>query len=399
MATMATEDNHQKDEIIAANRPAEPQKKDREAGQGPTELPGAPDILKKEYPRPQELREKKPVLPNIPSRVSLKDIPLPEYMKGAVKRVFSQQKSPLSQSAREIGLGPERAPIPERERMNVVSVSPENRTEIDTDGIPVIRTYADDMKREMKRRGATLTSIVGEERARSAKQKLSAGKAPALPKRNILLIAGTFVLIGVGSAALVAALILTKKEEVLPPETKLIYTNAQKIVFLDENTPLPALLAQSRADSKISLGETENFVIAKNGAVLSPEEVLILLGAPPALARNALDIMVGVHSFDRNQPFIIVTTSFYDLSFQAMLAWETSIAETLGDFFKPVQANSSVPPPLVFSDTIFKNIDVRKSNAEWPILYTFPERGILIITTNQNTLNEILVRLSASSVR
>lgn len=394
---MATEDNHQKDEITAANRPAEPQKKDREAGQGPAEQSGAPDLLKKEYPKPDALKQKKPVLPNIPSRVSLKDIPLPAYMKGAVKKVFSQQKSPLSQSAREIGLGPERTPIPER--MNVVSVSPENRTEIDTDGIPVIRTYADDMKREMKRRGATLTSIVGEERARSAKQKLSAGKALALPKRNILLIAGALVLIGVGVAALAAALILTKKDEILPPETKLIYTNAQKIVFLDESSTLPALLARARADSKISLGETENFVIAKNGAVLSPEEVLILLGAPPALARNALDIMVGVHSFDRNQPFIIITTSFYDLSFQAMLAWETSIAETLGDFFKPVQAPSSVPPPLAFLDTIFKNVDVRKSNAEWPILYTFPERDILIITTNQNTLNEILTRVSASSAR
>ena len=79
-----------------------------------------------------------------------------------------------------------------------------------------------------------------------------------------------------------------------------------------------------------------------------------------------------------------------------MLVWEGGMAETLGDFFKPVNATGR-PPELHFTDGIFKNIDVRSSERTWPIVYAFPERDLLIITTNENTLTEILTRLAVTS--
>jgi len=414
---MATADNHKGDEIVDNTQLEELEKKELETARAAAELSnalagrdtalpetppqraesGSKNMLDKEYPRAAELKRDTPTLPKIPSKVSLKDIALPEYMKGPARGEGKPtQDALLSQSAREIGMGPTRQDSPERK--NIVSVSPENRTEIDDNGLPKIRTYASDMNREMKRRGATLTTIVGEERERMARQKIQKENTPAVPKRNIVFILGALALVGIGIASVVAAFILTKKDTLPVPAIKLINTNAQKIVLLDDTATLPELLADARATADIALGEVEDFVIVRNGALLSPEEILTLLGAPATLARNATAIMVGVHSFDRNQPFIIATTSFYDLSYQAMLLWEKSIAETLGGFFKPVNA-SAIPPPLVFSDAIFKNIDIRTSNATWPIVYSFPAKDLLIITTNQNTLNEILTRLSISSAR
>jgi len=413
---MATGDNQTEGGITAHNQPGEPKKKEpgseraaeflHNQEEAPTakaaplqRAENAPkSVLDKKYPAPAELKRDNPTPASLPSKVSLKDIALPEYMKGvALKKKEGLSQDPrLSQSAREIGLGPERHIPPHRK--NIVSVLPEYRTEIDENGLPKIRTYANDMSREMKRRGATLTTIVGEERERLAKQKIAGEKVSVAPKRNIILIAGALILIGVGVASVAAALILTKKDALPAPAVKLIHTNAEEFVMLGEGAVLSESLANARADASISLGEIEDFVIVRNGALLSPEEILTLLGAPSALARNATAIMVGVHAFDRNQPFIVIVTSFYDLSFQAMLSWEKTIAETLGGFFKPVNVPAVLPPPA-FSDTIFKNVDVRKSDAAWPILYTFPSKEILIITTNKNTLNEILTRLSASSAR
>lgn len=350
-------------------------------------------LLKKKYPKPEELQPKTAAPTDIPSKISLKDIPLPERMKGAEDASASLPKNAasFSRSAREVGIAPQSAT--ERD-MRVVSVAASHRTEIDEQGLPVIRTYAADMNREIKKKGATLTTIVGAERERAAREKIQPQKTTS-SSRKWILIGGAILFVVVGAGAIGAAIFLTPKEELAPPEATLIYTNKQETIPLID-APLTEELASMRARAALPLGEVEHFIVVQNDVLVSPQEVLLALGAPSGLARNATKVMVGVHSFNRNQPFIIVTTSFYDLSFQAMLSWEDTMAESLKDFFKPAGVTTP-PPPLSFSDTIFKNIDVRQSGDAWPILYTFPTKDTLIITTNTNTLSEILTRLAAAA--
>lgn len=348
-------------------------------------------MLKKKYPTSQELRIEKSPLPNIPSKVSLTDIPLPAYMKGAVGSKSRAQGTLASvlQSAREAGIDPRR---PAKNEARIVAVKETHRSELDENGLPVIRTYAADMNREIQKKGATLASIVGEERERAAKAVGMRTDAPRLSARKAALAIGIGLFVVVGVGAIVSAIVLNKKEDPAVSEVPLIYVNARATIEVTDAVPLIEALARAREDSAISLGEVAYFIITKDGLPLEAKAVLEALGAPNGLSRNATRVMLGVHAFNRNQPFLIVRTSFYDSSFQAMLAWETSMAETLKDFFGPTGAGA--PPPLVFSDAIFKNIDMRQSTSVWPIIYAFPAKDTLIVTTNTNTLNEILTRLA-----
>lgn len=371
------------------------------APETPEEPREIPNILQKKYPTAEELKPEPPGAPDIPSKTSLKDIPLPPYMKGAVQGASSKNKSPagVSQGEREIGLG-SRPEVKTNQNLRIVSVAHDQRTEIDKNtGLPVIRTYAGDMNREIKAKGATLTAIVGAERERSAREKIRPKPAkPVLSPRRTALIAGTILFIVIGAGSLIIVSFLNKEEEIVPPEASLINANDRVTIAVDQEIPLTDTLADARQSARISLGEIQHFVITKDGVPAKPGEVLTLLGAPQALARNAVKLMIGVHAFDRNQPFLIVTTSFYDLSFQAMLSWEETMAETLQDFVRPA-ATAGEPPLLSFSDVIFKNLDVRQNVGGWPLLYTFVSKDTLIITTNTNTLNEILTRLAVSTAR
>ncbi|MBV9349677.1 MAG: hypothetical protein JO026_02905, partial [Patescibacteria group bacterium] len=106
-------------------------------------------------------------------------------------------------------------------------------------------------------------------------------------------------------------------------------------------------------------------------------------------------IFVGIHAFNHDQPLLLITVSGYDFAFQGMLTWEPTLSTSLGDFYAPAGAPSSPNAPvLTFTDAVTDNIDVRKSNAEWPIIWGFPRQDLLIITTNESTLREVMTRLS-----
>ncbi len=52
-----------------------------------------------------------------------------------------------------------------------------------------------------------------------------------------------------------------------------------------------------------------------------------------------------------------------------------------------------IPPTLSFTDTVLQNLDTRESQSSWPVIYAFPTQGLLIFTTNEYTLREIMTRL------
>ena len=109
-------------------------------------------------------------------------------------------------------------------------------------------------------------------------------------------------------------------------------------------------------------------------------------------AREVTAAMVGLHAFDRNQPFVLLEVTTYDRSFNALLEEERDLARALGFFFAPTPVlndgnivSASQAPNLEFRDQIIRNADVRVSQSEWPILYAYLNRTLLIVTTNEFT--------------
>ncbi len=388
-----------------------------------------PDVLKpaagtvppkKEFPKAGELKSPAGVeIPrDIPSTVSLADIPLPPSMKGAVpaslKKSVTQVEdapdlvaesstppphieTPLERSMREIGMTP-----PKDGALKIVSVKSEMRTEIDENGLPRIRTYATDMSQEIKKRGASLTTIVSQERERvaheavdrEARESISGGSRSKI----WLYLVGTLVFIIIGAGIIVAAMYFSTPEEAPIPYVSLIPVNSRANIPIEDTTNVVRTLSNLRKESQLPLGEVEEILLTKGGVPLAPADMLAKLGAPMALQRNATQVMVGFHAYNHIQPYVIVVVSTYDLSFNAMLQWEDRMAETLQGFFEPVGANSN-PPPLEFTDQVYRNIDTRRSQSSWQVVYAFPDQKTLILTTNDSTLQELLTRLSISETR
>jgi hypothetical protein len=255
------------------------------------------------------------------------------------------------------------------------------------------------LSEEIRKRGTTLTSIIGAEQKRATEEGTYGieGKKPSRIRLFIFLGGATLLLV-LGGVAVGIALLLSKPSQSVLPATTIIPINRQQAIESAAGGRLSSVLASAKDSASLNLGEVEELRITQNGIALTPAEILTSLGAPNELARNATGIMVGVHAFDHNQPFLLISVAAYDLAFQSMLAWEQRMDEGLGDFFKPsTLANSSVvnaPPALTFSDRVFENIDIRESQPAWHIIYTFPRPDLILITTNESTLREIVTRLS-----
>ena len=259
--------------------------------------------------------------------------------------------------------------------------------------LPRIRTYAADMSKAIKARGETLASIVNKEKT-TAKQQSGAAPAP-FSMRRIAILAGTAVLVLAGIGVLVAVFVFNPRDSVDIQSSGIIFANETFTVTARPEGQFVDQLAAIRRDQNLSLGEIMQFTLVENGTPITGAALAGRLRIPPSLTREISEIMVGIHAFDRNQPFIIMRIATYDRSFGAMLAWERDIGRDLAGFFAPTNASGGAPL-LIFTDEIVQNLDVRRSGGEWPVLYTFPEQGLLIITTNEFTLREITTRLSSS---
>lgn len=283
--------------------------------------------------------------------------------------------------------------IDRQQEMSVESSSTSKQEKGEND-LPRIRTYAADMNAAIEKRGATLASIVSEEKA-AAEKKPKAAVPQKEKRRTLILFIATFVLLFVGTGAIVTTIFLNQRQEAEDiRKTSIISPNNVTRVELQGGVPLAETLATIRTDANLSLGEMLRVDVMNAGRFATPQEILSALNVPESLRREVTDVMVGVHAFDRNQPFIIMSVSAYDRSFSAFLSWESEVGRAFDDFFAPLGARGN-PPFLSFSDVIVQNIDIRKSQTEWPVLYGYATRSVLIITTNEFTLREILSRLAS----
>lgn len=261
-------------------------------------------------------------------------------------------------------------------------------------GLPRIRTYAADMSKAIRTRGETLASIVASEKKRPA--KILSEEEILQKRKNIFIVSGAFLFFVLGIGAVAGVSYFIRDQHTTPSITENIIFANRTILVEVSATNVREKLALARANTDMSLGEVARLVPTENGMALSPQETAIRIGLPGTLAREVTDVMVGIHSFDRNQPFILMEIAAYDRSFNALLGAEAELGRNLQAFFAPHNATGE-SPRLLFHDAVIRNIDVRQSDSVWPILYSYPQRTLVVITTNEFTLREIMSRLSNRS--
>ncbi|MCW9054955.1 MAG: hypothetical protein OQJ98_03195 [Candidatus Pacebacteria bacterium] len=295
------------------------------------------------------------------------------------------------------------------------------RTQVNEGGLPRVRTFKEDVAEAVKGQKASLTSIAAAEarwRARMTSQ--DSAEQTESPVQKIAMVLGGIVFVAIGIAAVSYGLFFYEPERPTIEEavSSLIFAEKQTRVDITDLSARSILgrLEEKRQSTQLSLGQIAHLYLTTTDATTGELTLLTaqdFLRAIDARVSSAFlrsldpDFMLGIHSFDRNQTFLIFTTDSYQHAFSGMLDWEPSMIRELSPLVLRNVDNASkraIDPQTKeeivykksFEDVIIQNIDARVLRSDTEItqlLYAFPDQRTLIITTNENTLIEVITRL------
>jgi len=297
--------------------------------------------------------------------------------------------------------------------------------------VPHIKTYRNDATKAIKNQGESLTKIVLAEKKKAEEKtppvETNKIQIASTPKKttNKIIITG-LIIMGVSSGALVYLYQNNKKEasSAIPKVTELEIP----VVTITPATVRSLVVADTEKNIDISAGSAtvlktiakeleettgtdsiKNIYLTEKATVFTEKgasEIQQNLGITkllsvwsnkmPALLSRSLskEFMLGIYSSNpgRNMPFLILTTNSYEQTFAGMFKWENNI---LSDFYK-LFGLSTKQTTQSFRDYVIRGSDVRilkNQTGETLMLYSFINKDMLIVTTNEEVLNKILFKL------
>ncbi len=275
-------------------------------------------------------------------------------------------------------------------------LKPENKEE--KKSIKSLRTYQGDIEEALsKNKSSAATIMIAEQKKRET--------SPVVIERpkNLAVRNKTFVITGM--SLLVLGLIIVGSVYYVKSREKIVtelQTKALVAFSVESQIPLTNMVRDqlaSRFDSeKQTFKSPPNSILYLNlvGENLTPSPILDVLGLiaprmPDELSRAFSEkYMMGIYSFDTNEPFIIFTTDEFPSTYAGMLKWEKDMAYDLGKFFQ-ISLNSA--DLTKFTDETVRNKDLRilkDNNQKTILLYSFIDKNTLLITANENIFNALI---------
>lgn len=292
-----------------------------------------------------------------------------------------------------------------------------------------LQTYRGDMESVVANKGISAVSVAAAEAERRGKQPLNLHLSAEQKTRvvSIAMIIGGILLVGVAAAALV--LVLSRPTSVpTPAEVKapFVYVDDTKTLSIpatqQSRLEIVTTLLAAREQANLSLGLIQWLQLVEpsaepNGSYrwISTNDFLSIVApaAPTEILRTLSDtFLLGIHSFDENQPFLLLQADAYETAYAGMLAWERTIRDDLNPLFnrtvsptlKNTKSTTEESPRFLqtnFIDKVVENRDVRliqNDAGDILLLWTFLGRNIILITTNEFTLREVISRLNTAPV-
>jgi hypothetical protein len=292
--------------------------------------------------------------------------------------------------------------------------------------VKALETYQGDIEEVVGKQNTSMVSIAAAEATRRAQAAL-----PATEPRKWVSQTVNMVLIGGGIILLVGAALAVWYVARPAPSVSIAPDAPAPFLFVDQtygfsvplssfkrSTAMNALEAQ-REKIALSLGLVGRIYLAipptTEGGTATPLSVAQLLqvlapNAPDLLLRSIdpYEYLLGVHSYDVNQAFLILRTQSYEQTFSGMLNWEPNMRQDLNPLFSrtpsPHQGNENADLTAAqnkFVDRIVENHDTRVIENPYGdilLLWGFVDRNTLVITTNEATFREIISRLKTTPV-
>lgn len=288
----------------------------------------------------------------------------------------------------------------------------------------IIRTYQSDAQEAIKMEHMSSVSMaVAQQRKKLKDQTISPSVRAPTNARLFLIVSLFFMFAGAG----VFGFLYVKQRNNTVSQSNSI--KAPSLIMADSNVEFnlngnnqnnaAKSLSEIINNASIKLNSIQNIYITENfskeGKVLQKTvdsmKFLSLIGAkmPDSLLRSLTpEYMLGIHSWNSNQPFIILKTDSYENAFAGMLSWEKSMADELGDIFsldrqdrgeEITNTEQILNDQKDFEDILIKNKNARALRnrvGDIYLIYSLPNKDTIIITTNTATVAELFDRIIRS---
>jgi len=285
----------------------------------------------------------------------------------------------------------------------------------DISDIQNIRTYKKDVANTITNQKTSLVRMVLEEQ--KGRQKRERDESPRTRKNFSLIIFSIIFFLATLSIVYYAFFRTVNTDNLLTEIniTQFINTEVSQEFSIDGKSKKEIVkeIQQEITGTNSQINTAKNIFFTKtlssqtpDGATINKKKIVtvselfekIEVSAPSVILRTIKnDFMFGYHSFNGNQPFLILKTDYYDNTFSGMLIWENTMSLDLIPLFGTIGKEDLIG--RTWSDIITKNKDTRiLSNFDGSValVYMFKDKETLIITTNNNTLFEISQRLDLS---
>lgn len=270
-----------------------------------------------------------------------------------------------------------------------------------------LRTYRQDVAGVMRDKKTSLVRLVLEEQKERGRREREL--SPVSRKNLPLVILSVLFLFSTAGLAYYIYFHLH------PVDRTLEDLHVTPLIFVEQNKEIPANSKDSRllkkeiidtlADTKLKVDVIEYLFFTETIPGTPPTKALIPsdrffaaldIKMPPMLLRALRpDFMLGMHSFNNNQPFFILKTDYYDNAFAGMLEWENKLAEDILPVFGQASRIKELSQRK-WGDAVIKNKDtrvLRNFDESTALIYAFKDQRTLIITTSEDTLLEVSRRL------
>jgi hypothetical protein len=283
--------------------------------------------------------------------------------------------------------------------------------------ISSMHTLKDDLQHAVKEKKMSLVRAVSleQDKKRDALVEEDFGRKERR-KRVAGILFASFLLIGLGSAALLGVYVVVVSHSGSNIESQ------NSIVFAEQSVALPLdnanaselkrRIAAARQTQIGSLGSIMRVVplLRSGDPTIEPvqattQEFFSALGfnAPTDLTKAlGSAFFFGLHVVDENAPILVIPVTNYDRAFAAMLSWERTMSSDLSPVFTAVPSTildvNGIPSSRVFVDDIIRNYDVRElkdDSGTVQLYYSFPSKNILIIAESPYSFPELLSRLQS----
>jgi len=261
--------------------------------------------------------------------------------------------------------------------------------------IPIYHTLKTDSRHTVKKESMSMTDIA----LKQQKKDRESSRIESKNKNNKIIIAITIILLLAGAGSIYGAWVFTQNTSSisLEPtrsiisaeadiEINLTNKNKTEIIKTIQETKEGPAVADSISNIYFTTEEEE---LGKRLATLDEVWLKTELNLPVDLTHFLTERHTfGVHHSSSANPFIILSTSSFVNTLDAMLRFEYQIVNQLLSLFGPFDTSNRD-----FKDRIIQNLDTRvieNQTGEVEVLYTFLNSNTLLITTNTTTLNKIV---------